>query len=274
MNDLTQLKFFFRCMNRRWFNTTMIRRRDFDGHMASTPQSGRHWIIYMVSLVMSDVYHKSLPETIQSQEFVGNPRKKPIYPDLPQLSSSHSLPHGLMYCRLVARRLRFPKYLIVVRDMRHGLVSCYEKWKKEYKVDFSTYLKSSVFLANYHNDIWRQLQIINEWGRIAGMDEYDTLVLKYEDIKSDTAGSLRKVCKLFEVDASDEIIERAVAASSKSAMKKNSRPLNKKEVVIRDDPRHPFEWFSPEDREVFQSICAKHLKYSFGYDYFNWDVKS
>ena len=250
----------------------MIRRRDFDGHMASTPQSGRHWVIYMLSLCMSEVYGKPPPETIQSQDFVGNPKKKPLYPELPQLSSSHSLPHGLMYCSSVARKLKFPKYLIVVRDMRHSLVSCYEKWKNEYQVDFSTYLKSSPFGAGYHNDIWRQMQIVNEWGRIARMDEYETLLLKYEDIKADTAGSLYSICQLFEIDASDGIIRRAVAASSKSEMKMRSRPLNRKEVVVREDSRHPFEWFTPEDRRIFTDILTKNLKCSLGgYDYSRWD---
>jgi len=274
MINNAKVKFVIRCANHRWFNTTMIRRRDFDGHIASTPQSGRHWLIYMLSLTMAEVYGKKPPETIQSQDFVGNPKTKPIYPELPQLSSSHSLPHGLMYYRLVAHNLKFPKYLIVVRDMRHGLVSCYEKWKKLYQVDFSTYLKSSVFGARYHNDIWRQMQIMNEWGRIAKMDEYDTLVLKYEDLKLDPAGSLRKVCHFFDIDASDETIGRAVIASSKEEMKKRSRPRNKKEVVVRDDPRHPFEWFSASDRKIFNEICTKNLKCSLGYDYSNWNIEN
>jgi len=272
MNGMKKLRFDLRCLNHRWFNTTMIRRRDFDGHMASIPQSGRHWIIYMLSLCMAEVYDKPLPETIQSQDFVGDPKIRPRYPELPQLSSSHSLPHGLMYCPAVARRLKFPKYLIVVRDMRHSLVSCYEKWKKEYQVDFSTYLKSSPSGMGYHNDIWRQMQILNEWGRIAGMDEYESLVLKYEDLQADTAGSLSNICRFFEINASDAVIGRAVAASSKSAMKKISRPRNHKEVVVREDPRHPFEWFSAADREIFQSICARNLKRPLGYDYSRWEV--
>lgn len=268
---MTNLQFELRCLNHRWFNTTMIRRRDFDGHMASIPQSGRHWIIYMLSLCMAEVYGKPPPETIQSQDFVGNPKKKPRYPELPQFSSSHSLPHGLMYNRLVARKLKFPKYLIVVRDMRHSLVSCYEKWKKEYRVDFATYLKSAPFSSGFHNDIWRQMQILNEWGRIAGMEEYQTHVVKYEDLKANTAAALRGICQFFEIEASEAVIERAVAASSKSAMKKRSQPVNPGEVVIREDSRHPFEWFSPTDRKLFEEICAQNLKCSLGYDYSCWE---
>jgi hypothetical protein len=272
MGHQTKLQFQLRCANHRWFNTTMIRRRYFDGQIVSMQQAGTHWLRHMLSLCMAEVYGKQPPETIQSMDFIGRPKQRPKYNDIPQLSSSHSLPHGLMYYfNPVAHRVKFPKYIILVRDMRHALVSGYEKWKERYQVDFSTFLVSSPLKEGYFNDIWRQIEFLNSWGRLADTGAYDTLVLRYEDMKADTPGSLQKACTHFGIAAPQEVMERAVEASSKANMASLSKARNN-EHVIRMDKRHPFEWFTAKDRQIFQDICQAHLTHPCGYDYTKWDA--
>lgn len=272
MKDNAGLQFKLRCANHRWLNTTMLRRRHFDGQIVSMQQSGTHWLRHMLSLCMAEVYNKPAPETIQSLDFIGRPKHPPKYREIPQISSSHSLPHGLMYWKPVARALTFPKYIIIVRDMRHALVSGYEKWKERYQVDFSTFLLSSPLKEGYFNDIWRQLEFLNSWGQLVDTGEYETLVVRYEDMKADTLAVLRKACAHFGISASEEVMQRAVEASSKASMAALSKARNNEKVIRLDgDKRHPFEWFSPEDRRVFQDICSAYLTHSFEYDYSSWE---
>jgi hypothetical protein len=44
MRSIQNIHFLFRCANHRWFNTTLIRRRHFDGQIVSMQQSGTHWL--------------------------------------------------------------------------------------------------------------------------------------------------------------------------------------------------------------------------------------
>lgn len=273
---LSRLVFNCRQANQLWFNTTILRRRNFDGFLVSTQQSGRHLIIYMLGHCLADLHNKQPPETIHDQRFVGNPRRKPgpAYPDLPQLVSSHALPHIFMYHKATPKLLRFPKYLIFIRDMRHSLVSGYEKWKDIYSVDFSTFLKSSPLHKRYRfaNDIWRQMEFFNTWSRIASDESYDTLTVKYEDLVSDKATVLSNICRHFNINASPELVQRAVASSTKEKMAEKNTIKLPGYTIVRQDKRHPFEWYSKNDRELFEKITQTHLKHAFGYDYSDWTV--
>lgn len=274
--DTTQALFQLRCSHHVWFNAGSLRRRDFAGQIASMKQAGRHWIMYLLGHTLAELYDKPPPHDIHDQRFIGNPKRQPgpAYPEMPQLVSSHALPHALMFNRPVARALRFPRYLVIVRDMRHGLVSSYEKWKDTYRVDFATYLRSSPRRKRYRftNDIWRQIEFLNTWGRVAAMPEYDTLVVRYEQLQTDTPGTLRRVCEHFGIQAPDDTIQRAVQASSKDKMAAKNTRDEPGFNIVRRDKRHPFTWYTQADRAAFNHIVNRHLRHRFGYDYDDWST--
>jgi hypothetical protein len=164
--------------------------------------------------------------------------------------------------------------MILVRDLRHALVSHYERWKETY-VDrcgvrtFSEYLAGHSNGKPFFSDIWRQIEFLNSWGRLLKTGFYDTQVVRYEGMKADAPGVLRDACAHFDIPVSEEILLRAMAESSKEKMA-DLKEIRRHVGIIRQDARHPFEWFSGPDRQVFNSICSKNLKYLFGYDYLDW----
>ena len=57
------------------------------------------------------------------------------------------------------------------------------------------------------------------------------------------------------------------------AQTKQEQPGAKMKVV-RESERHPFEWFSADDRAFFTATVRRHLRNWFGYDYNDWTVPS
>lgn len=267
---MEHLYFRLRSLNRICFNTTMIRRRSFHGHILSMQQSGTHWVRHMLSVALAEKHGKPEPETIQCTDFIGRPKSQPVYPDIPQIVSSHTLPHVIQFMPGLPNNLHFPRYLILVRDMRHSLVSHFEKWKERYQVDFATYLRAKPWGKPYFNDIWRQIEFLNLWGAIVADPRYRTHVVQYEQLKADTAGQFNNICNFLELAIPPDAQARAVQAASKDSMAKMSKARNN-EQVVRQDTRPPLSWFKPQDRDFLLNLMDRELKHDFGYPYTEWD---
>jgi len=262
------INFQLRYWNRLLFTTALLRHRHFDGHILSMQQSGTHWMRYMLGLCMAEVYRQPPPASIQSEVFIGNPRQPPSAAAWPCLVSSHSLPHALMYSRTFCRGFHFPRYLLLVRDIRYALVSHYEKWRDKYRVDFPTYLRGDPW--GRLDNLWRCIELQNAYGCLAAAGAVETRILRYEDTLCDPVRALATACDFFRVPATPDIIARAVTASTKEEMAQHSNPCGPGEKVVRLDSRHPFTWYTAEDRAFFQRVCRRHLRHSFGYHYDEW----
>ena len=190
-----------RSLNRGLFNTTTLRRRRFDGFIASMQQSGSHWLKYMLGLTLAKIYDLPPPSHIQDDSIIGHTRSPPIYPGIPQIIHSHSIPHYFLRSRALVAILHFPRYVVLVRDIRDGLVAHYEKFNGEYNVDFSTFLHGGVRRKRnaasgrkYADDIWLRIRFLNGWGAVAERHPERVAVLRYEDLKADTRSELARVC--------------------------------------------------------------------------------
>ena len=203
---MTQLQqtaaFRLRNWNRLLFTTGLLRRRHFDGYILSMQQSGTHWLRYMLGICMAETYGQPHPDCIQSERYVGDPRQPPAATLWPRLVSSHTLPHALMYSPVFCRGLHFPRYLLLVRDIRHALVSHYEKWNSDYGVDFSTYLRGDPWKSRFRSDIWRKIEFCNACGRLAAAGSVPTQIQRYEDLHRDPAAALTAACVWFRIPAS------------------------------------------------------------------------
>ena len=227
--------------------------------LATMPQSGTTWTMYLLSLTLAKLYGLPPPVYIQDHSIVG----KPIYPQIPRIINSSLVPHYLLRSRALFRFFHFPKHLIVVRDLRDSLVSHYEKQKSDYKVDFSTYLRGDVRRKMYRNDIWTRIHYMNGWGAVVERHPEQAAVLKYEDLKADTRGQLARICDHFNFEGvTPDLLDEVVAAASKENMAKRENP---KYHVVRLDPRPADEWYSDEDRRFVAEVCRRYLKYTFGY---------
>jgi hypothetical protein len=269
-----ELRLRLRAVNRGLFNPTMLRRRRFDAHIVSMQQSGTHWLKYMLGHVLAAIHGLPPPGHIQDDAIVGHPKSPPIHAGIPQIVHSHSMPHYLMRSRSLMRHVHFPRYLILVRDMRDALVANYEKWKGEYACDFSTYLRGDVSGRRFDNDIWLQIRFLNEWGAMRRRHADRTHVIRYEDMKADTAAALADACRFLGITgAGPAVIAAAVAEGSKDRMAERPNPKVKL-TVVRRDSRPAAAWFAPDDRAFFSATCRRNLRPGvaalFGYDFDRW----
>lgn len=265
-----ELRFKARSLNRALFNPTTLRRRRFDGFIASMQHSGTHWLKYMLGLTLARLYELPPPAYISDNSIVGHPKSPPLYGQIPRIVTTHSIPHYLLRSRTLFRFLHFPRYLILVRDIRDGLVAYYEKHKGEFNVDFSTYLRGDVRGRAYRYDIWLRIRFLNGWGAVVERHPERTAVLKFEDLKADTRGELARVCDYFGIEGvSPDLLDEVVAGASKEEMAKRPDPqwTGAKLKTVRMDARPSEEWYSEEDRRFVAELLRRNLKYTFGYRY-------
>ncbi len=263
-----------RSLSRGLFNPTTLRHRRFDGFIASMHQSGTHWLKYMLGLTLAKLYNLPPPAYIQDDTIVGHPKSPPRYRQIPQLVHAHSIPHYLLRSRTIFKLLHFPLYLILIRDIRDALVDHYEKFKGEYDVDFSTYLRGDVRRKRqatsgqrYADDIWVRIRFLNGWGAVIERHPEHAAMVTYEELLADTPGQLARVCDHFNIKGvTPELLDEVVALASKEEMAKLPNPKENR-TVVRMDPRPADEWYSDADRRFVAEVLRRNLKYTFGYKY-------
>jgi hypothetical protein len=249
------------------FDTTTLRHRHFDGLIASKQHSGRHWLKYMLGLTLAKLYDLPPPAHIHDESIVGKRKSLPLFPQIPQIISDQSLSHYLLRSRAVFRLLRFPRYLIMTRDIRDALAAHYENKHSRYNVDFSTYLRGDVGGKRYKDDIWRRIRFLNGWGAVVKRHPEQFAILKYEDLLADTHGQFARVCDHFRIKGiTTDLLDEVVATASKENMRR--LPILKgKSIVIRARARPYRELYSEDDRRFVAEACRRNLKYTFGYRY-------
>ena len=241
----------------------VLRRRHFDGVLATMPQSGTTWTMYLLTLTLAKLNDLPPPLYIQDRSIL----RSSVHSQIPRIFHTFRVPHYLLRSRTLFRLLHFPKHLILVRDLRDALVSHYEKRKDEYGVDFSTYLRGDARGKLYRHDIWMRIQFLNGWGAFAERHPEQAAVLKYEDLKADTRGQLARICDYFNIEGvTPELLDEVVAAATKAEMAKRLKP-GKTTTPVRMDPRPADEWYTDEDRRFVAEVLRRNLKHTFGYQY-------
>ena len=244
----------------------MLKHRDFAGMLVTMHQSGTHWVKYILT---SAIYHEKgfdQPTSIHDEDrFIGNPKSHRGRPGVPSITASHSIPHILLGSRLMHQVMTFPRYVILVRDIRASLVSNYEKWKPA--CGFSEYLRGDVRGKRFNSDIWWCIRFNNAWGRVLKNVPDKATLIRYESMKEDTYAEFSKLVDFMGLEISRESIEFAIRFSDKEAMAKRQNPDADDLQVVRKDNRPPEEWFSGEDMQFFKETCRQYLKYDMGYTY-------
>jgi hypothetical protein len=115
------------------------------------------------------------------------------------------------------------KVVLLVREPRDGAVSMFFQWT--YRMDplkkmMSTWEKqnSSMFDFVCNNSIHRRIDFLNRWA--AALPKMpDVLVVRYEDLRSDTAAWLTKILAFIGTPASEAEVMDAVAYASFEQMR-------------------------------------------------------
>ncbi len=262
--------FHWHCWRRDISNFALLKYRDFDGFLVTMQHAGTHWLKYMMSAAIANQLGLPPPRYIHnasSNDFIGHPKHPRPYPQAPRIASSHSIPHALVDSHVIRAVTKFPRYAVLVRDMRAALVSNYEKWEDRYAVSFSEYLRGDVSGKRYVTDIWWCLHFLNRWARVCERFPDDTLVLRYERLSDDPATEIERVFSHFGVTIADEHIRAAVRDASKAQMAEMLDPEEPVRNIVRDDDRPPSAWFNSGDKRFFDEMVSRYLRSDYGYDY-------
>jgi hypothetical protein len=178
-----------------------------------------------------------------------------------------------VHCAPARKLLTFPKYVVLVRDIRAAMVSRFEKRRHDFDLSFSQYLRDHRLFGREHKwDLFKRIVFFNAWGRVCQALPEQTHVVHYEHLLADTAGELARVWRFLDLPVSDPLMfRRAVAASTKARMSAREAP-DRLRNLVRMDGREPAAWFSPADRQYFSEQCRRHLKHDFGYDFQDWST--
>ena len=261
-------RFALHCLNRDWTNFALLRYRDFDGFLVTGQNSGTQWLKYMLSLAMAAEYGVAPPQffnNASSNDIIGHPKHKRKYPQLPRIASAHSIPHAAL--PMLYGTMKFPPYVVLVRDMREALISNYAKWRERYQVPFDVYVAGDPSGEKYVCDAWWYVRFLNAWGRMASQYPERVIVMRYEDLRKTPAAGLRAIGKHFGMTLGEAAIETAVQGSSKAAMLARE-DANAGEKVIRSDAGSGADpVFGPHESAILARILRANLRYDFGYDY-------
>ncbi|MEM7540143.1 MAG: sulfotransferase domain-containing protein [Pseudomonadota bacterium] len=255
---------------RRCGNFALLRNRHADGYIVSMHQAGTHWLKFMLANALAEHYALPPPSYNHANDIIGGPKDTVSYRHIPRILSSHSLPHPLLHYPAVHKQFKLPRYVLLVRDLRSSLVSNFAKWQASYGVDFSVYLQGCPFGKRFNADIWWNFEFLNAWSDVRRRCHTEVLLIRYEDLQSDTLAQMRRVAEHLRLPFSDECMINAVGASTKEAMARRHDPA-RPEGEIRESGRPAGSYFDPSDRNVFSDLCARFLRNHFGYDFSRWE---
>ncbi|MBX3443026.1 MAG: sulfotransferase domain-containing protein [Planctomyces sp.] len=250
------------------FGFSCLKYRDSDGFIASTKQSGNHWIRHLLGTVIARRYELPEQAHIGETRLVGKPQSRRVHAGIPRIVQSHKVCSPLVHNVAFRRVLRFPRYVILVRDLRAILVSHYERWKDIYQVPFSDYLRGGRRGKRFDYDLWDAIAFLNSWSSMQRRIPDLATVLRYEDMQVDAAREAERVWRFLGLpDVASSEFRAAAEASTKDRMKAKEPGAAKTGTIIRLNARNPENWYAPADREFFIAACARHLQHDFGYDY-------
>ena len=181
-----------------------------DQFLASYPKSGSTWLAFMIANLMTEGCDD---QRIADQRFLPGLGK--------QHEAKHRLPGGGRLIRTHEKwRPQYRRAIYVVRDGRDVAVS--EYWHRRrvtgFDGDFASFLE--YWRRGYFTGYGAWSEHVEDWLDSPPNRDGGVLLVRYEDLKEDTAGELRRVADFLELDASNERIGGAIQASTLEKMKK------------------------------------------------------
>lgn len=245
--------------------------RDVHAYIATAQQSGTHWLSNLLAAAICTHYGVPRLQHIADKVIIGHPAEPATYPQIPRLVRTHHAPSLLVHAAPLRAAFSYPRYVVLVRDIRASMVSRYEKRKQEFDISFSDYLRDHRVLGRDHKwDLYKRIVFFNAWGHVAELMPERTCIVQYELLRQDTAGELERVWRFLNLPVSDPaMFQQAAQQCSKEQMSQREPPERTRNLVRRDE-RDPVEWFNAADRAYFTDCCRRLLKHSFGYNWSDW----
>jgi Sulfotransferase domain len=195
------------------------RRREADAFLLSYPKTGRTWLRVMLAHLLAE--HFGRPEVadmaMQTRIRAGA--------GVPRIVVRHDgNPHKCTAAELCPHRREYAgcRVMLLVRDPRDAIVSNYFQVTRRdhwFEGDLPTFLRwprgSLDSMLRYY-DVWAKERAVT-----AGF-----LLLRYEDLRRDTAGELRRMATFLGLERiADSTIQRAVEHASFESMRRRESTM-------------------------------------------------
>lgn len=258
--------------------------RGNDVHLSTLPSSGTHWLRFLIAKGLVDAYDLEYEFTdIDPREIVPTFRDKDVRfeynhnEEIPRVQHSHK-PYSLLY--------RNSRVIILVRDLRDTMVSSYDTYSAriDQSISFSEFLRADGVDETRHRTLYHRIEFLNLWYQNFGKLD-DHMVVRYEDLKTDTIGTTKKVFDFIRIDdVTDKLVRNVVDFSSLDHMKyieehgeSNVEAIrNNGDIETTDTEGQKInegstsrydEYFDNDDMAYFQRVVEDKLIHNFGYEY-------
>jgi hypothetical protein len=219
--------------------------------LVSFPKSGRTWLRLLIGKVLCD--HLALPRD-RIFDTAGLTRAAA----LPALEPTHdhsSILFGLKYDEMPAAGdlFRDTKVLFLARDIRDLMVSCYFQATRRlgrYSGSIAEFIRSDLYGAR------KAITFYNQWHAEQDKPE-DFLLLRYENLHSDTLGQLERAFTFLGlVNPDRRCFEEAIEFSRFDRMKKLER-----QGAFGDSPLLPGNPKDPESYKARRGVVGGYHDY-------------
>ena len=258
-----------RVWNDNWMNFSVLRHGAFDGFLVTSKNSGTHWMMYMFAVALADTYGVPRPKYFSEnalRPYLGSPTDEPVYPQLPRLARSHTIPHQLANWGWARRLGRLPPYALCVRHPMAILASHHAKWEYDIQVDWLEYLKGDPDGKRYRCDLYWLARFWNRWGEVEAAYPSSILRVHYEATRADPRGTLEAIARHWAIALTPEALDAAVVAGTKEAMALKVDP-EAEPNVLQNRQQSLQELFSGEAMDIYANRVRELFRYDLGYDF-------
>lgn len=204
----------------------MEKLRDSTIVVVSFPKSGRTWMRALLSYLLQDALG------LQTDKLLGNRNYNKLDARAPVVFFTHdNYPRRVYGDARLNALYGARKVVLLVRDPRDVEVSTFfhvshrldPVKKKVYELEASGREEDCYdFLMERFAGERNALSFLNQWAGIAAA-QGNVVVVRYEDLKADTEGELRRVCDFIGFEAGDASLRAAAERASFSSMKSGER---------------------------------------------------
>ncbi len=270
MDAITHEQFKKRSRRDHWNNFTILRHRAFQGILVTSKNSGTHWVKYMLAVALAETHGIAPPQYFSEEAvrpYIGWPKDKPVYAELPRLAFSHTIPHRFADWAWARRLVGLPPYVLLVRHPMSALASHFAKWGADLKVDWITYLKGDPTGVSYRCDLYWLARFWNRWGDWLARDPQRICLIQYEAVRQDPCEALERIASHWGISLTSSALDAAIEAGTKEAMAQKIDPDGEPNVLQTRTERLQ-DQFSGEAMDLYRERIARCFKHALGYDLF------